>query len=124
MDDTKTGSPRTVVRVKALQRASRALEVVPRDPARGQYLVASASQPGVFYAVDLAPSALSGRCTCAWGQHGGVNCKHIMAALRVHHSSGQLSFWRTLTDARRQHRRTVTGDGIFATVRPKPRRAA
>jgi SWIM zinc finger len=122
MDDTKT-TPRTTVRVKALQRASRSLEVVPRDAAKGQYLVSSASQPGVFFAVDLDLGSLSGRCTCAWGQHGGANCKHVMAALRARHAGGQLSFWRTLSDARRQHRRTVPGQGIFATVRPR-RRAA
>src|SRR5690554_4182632 len=73
--------PRTTVRVKTLQRASRRLEVVPRDPQRGQYLVASASQPGVFYSVDLDSRALAGRCTCPWAQHGGVNCKHVLAAL-------------------------------------------
>jgi hypothetical protein len=123
MDDIKL-IPRTTVRVKTLQRASRKLEVVPRDAGRGQYLVASASQPGVFYAVDLEPAALSGRCTCPWAQHGGANCKHVMAALRVHHTGGQLSFWRTLQDARRQHRRTVAGQGIFATVRPAARRRA
>ncbi|MFO7169498.1 MAG: SWIM zinc finger family protein [Chloroflexota bacterium] len=115
--------PRTTVRVKTLQRASRRLEVVPRDPQRGQYLVASASQPGVFYSVDLDSRALAGRCTCPWAQHGGVNCKHVLAALRYHYTGlGGLSFWRTLADARRQHRRTVKGEGIYATVRPRARR--
>jgi uncharacterized Zn finger protein len=124
MDDTKSMTPRTTVRVKTLQRASRGLEVVVRDAERGQYLVSSASQLGVFYAVDLEPAALRGRCTCPWAQHGGTNCKHVMAALRTHHSSGQLSFWRTLQDARRQHRHTVQGEGIYATVRPRRRRAS
>ena len=120
MDDNEStaGQPRTTVQVKSLQRASSRLEVVPRNPARGRYLVSSASQPGVFYAVDLDPAALTGRCTCQWGQHGGVNCKHVMAALRAHYTGlGQLSFWRTLQDARRQHRRTVHGESLFATVR-------
>ncbi|HWQ11566.1 MAG TPA: SWIM zinc finger family protein [Roseiflexaceae bacterium] len=113
-------TPRTTVRVKTLQRASRGLDVVPRDPERGRYLVASASQPGVFYAVDLQPAAFTGRCTCPWGQYGGANCKHVMAALRAHYTGqGRLSFWRTLADARRQHRRTVKGEGIYATLRPR-----
>jgi hypothetical protein len=124
MDDTKSMSPRTTVRVKTLQNASRGLEVVERDAQHGKYLVSSASQPGVFYAVDLTPGALEGRCTCPWAQHGGTNCKHVMAALRSHYAGGQLSFWRTLQDARRQHRRLVTGEGIYATVRPRRRRRA
>ncbi|MEN9938511.1 MAG: hypothetical protein RLZZ387_5090 [Chloroflexota bacterium] len=124
MDENETRVPRTTVKIKSLQRASKGLEVVARDAVSGQYLVASASQPGVFYAVDLDPAALTGRCTCPWAQHGGVNCKHVMAALRAHHSGGQLSFWRTLSDARRQHRRTVRGEGIYATVRPRRRRRA
>jgi uncharacterized Zn finger protein len=127
MEDTELRliQPRTTVKVKRLQRASRKLEVVPRDAQRGQYLVASASQPGVFYAVDLDPRALSGRCTCPWGQHGGANCKHVMAALRLHYTGeGRISFWRTLQEARRQHRHTVEGEGIYATVRRGDRRAS
>ena len=123
--DTTTPQPRTTVKVKRLQRASRKLEVITRDAGRGRYLVASASQPGVFYSVELDARALSGRCTCPWALHGGVNCKHVLAALRFHYTGqGGLSFWRTLQDARRQHRRTVAGTGIYATMRSPTRRAS
>jgi uncharacterized Zn finger protein len=114
------GLTRSTVHVKALQGASRRLEVVARDAERGQYLVASASQPGVFYRVDLVLGEMTGSCSCPWGQHGGLNCKHVLAALREHYlDEGQLSFWRTRDDALRQHRRMLGGQGIVATLRPR-----
>jgi hypothetical protein len=114
---------RNVVRVKDLQYASRKLDVIPRDPTKGQYLVTSASHPGQLYEVTLHQDGLEGTCTCPWAQHGGVNCKHVLAALRAHYApQGAISFWRTNSDARRQHRRLVTGDTLYATLRPRRRR--
>jgi hypothetical protein len=120
-----TGSAlhRNVVRVKDLQYASRKLDVIPHDPTKGRYMVTSASHPGHLYEVTLRQDGLEGTCTCPWAQHGGVNCKHVLAALRVHYAAqGTISFWRTNADARRQHRRLVTGDTIYATLRPRRRR--
>jgi hypothetical protein len=119
-DNTLITQPRQTVRVKELQRASRRLGVFPIDAARGLYAVESATRPGEVYEVALEPQALTGRCTCPWAEHGGTNCKHIMAALRAHYGSqAHLSFWRTREDARRQHRRVVAGQGVYATLRPR-----
>jgi len=112
--------PRSVVNVKRLQRASRKLDVIPLDPPAGRYMVESASRPDELYEVTLDPSGASGSCSCPWGAHGGVNCKHVLAALRAHHAErGALSFWRSPDDARRQHRSTLEGEGLIATVRPR-----
>jgi hypothetical protein len=109
---------RSTVRIKELQGASRRLDVVPVDPEHGRYAVQSASEPHQYYDVTLATDGLSGRCTCRWASHGGLNCKHVLAALRVHYAGeGHLSFWRTIDDARRQHRHTVAGENLYATLR-------
>jgi uncharacterized Zn finger protein len=114
---------RNIVQIKALQRASRRLEVRPLDPSAGRYLVTSASQPGLRYHVQIDPVQLSGHCTCRWAQHGGINCKHVLAVLREHYAAQgrQISFWRTRGAARRQHRSIIAGEELFATLR---RRAA
>lgn len=112
--------PRSIVHIKKLQRASRHLDVIPYDPERGIYVVESATRPGKYYEVVLDRAAPAGQCTCPWAQHGGVNCKHVLAALRLHYASqGTISFWRTHTDARRQHRRLLQGNGIYVTLRPR-----
>ncbi|HEU5015229.1 MAG TPA: SWIM zinc finger family protein [Roseiflexaceae bacterium] len=109
---------RSVVNVKRLQRASKRLMVVPVDPEHGRYLVESATQPGEMYEVRLADDELRGECSCPWGQHGGVNCKHVLAALQEHYADeGRLSFWRSKSEARRQHRQIVSGEQLFATLR-------
>jgi hypothetical protein len=119
---TNTFPLRNVVHIKRIQRASRRLNVIPRDPSRGLYLVESASQPGQLYTVALEPGVLAGRCNCPWAQNGGVNCKHVLAALRMHYAqSGALSFWRTRDDARRQHRQLLYGENLYATLRPRRR---
>lgn len=115
--------PRNIVRIKALQDASRQLIVIPRDPAHGRYLVESASQSGQHYEVALLPHELAGHCTCPWAQHGGINCKHVLAALRAEYEPrGALSFWPTRDAARRQHRRVLPGERLYATLRPRGRR--
>lgn len=112
--------PRSVVNVKRLQRASRKLDVIPLDPAAGRYMVESESRPGELYAVTLDGAGPGGSCDCPWGAHGGVNCKHVLAALRAHYAErGALSFWRSPDEARRQHRRTLAGAGLIATLRPR-----
>jgi uncharacterized Zn finger protein len=114
---------RNTVQIKALQRKSRRLEVTPLDPQQGRYLVESASQPRRRYHVQIDPDRLSGHCTCLWAQHGGINCKHVLAVLREHYAAQgqQLSFWASRDAARRQHRRILVGEQLFATRR---RRAA
>ncbi len=109
---------RNVVRLKALQRASRHLDVIPLTTDDERYHVASASTPGRYYEVRIDPATLQGSCTCPWAEHGGVNCKHVLAVLRAYYASeGQLSFWHHRQDARRQHRRIIAGDDLYATLR-------
>src|SRR6476660_2757660 len=113
---------RTTVKVKQLQAASRRLMVIPRDPERGRYLVASAGDPSRAYEVSLQRGELAGHCTCLWAQYGGINCKHVLAALRAQYEPwGTLSFWPTGDDARRQHRRVVPGERLYDTLRPRGR---
>jgi uncharacterized Zn finger protein len=110
---------RGTVHIKRIQQASRKLDVLPIDPEAGRYYVTSASQPGMLYEVTLDPQLPEGRCTCAWAQHGGLNCKHVLAALRAHYAKrGQLSFWRSASAARRQHRPILEGEQLYATLRP------
>lgn len=109
-------SRRNVVRLKALQRASKHLAVTRLSP--GSYRVTSASQPGRHYYVLIDPATLTGQCTCPWAQYGGVNCKHVLAVLRSHYAEqGQLSFWADPDEARRQHRPVIAGEHLYATVR-------
>ena len=113
---------RNTVHIKKLQDASRRLLVIPRDPDHGRYLVESAKQSGHFYEVALQRDGLSGHCTCLWAQHGGVNCKHVLAALRAEYEArGSLSFWPTRDAAQRQHRRVLPGERLYATLRPRRR---
>lgn len=109
---------RNVVRLKALQRASRELDVIPLTSDDERYHVGSASTPGRYYEVTIDPATLQGSCTCPWAEHGGVNCKHVLAVLRAHYApEGQLSFWKHPQEARRQHRPIIVGDDLYATVR-------
>lgn len=114
--------PRSTVHIKQLQQASRRLLVVPRDAERGRYMVASAADPALHYEVVLLPGELAGHCTCAWSRHGGINCKHVLAALRASYAPrGSLSFWASPGEARRQHRQVLPGERIYATLRPRGR---
>jgi len=115
-----TIQPRNVVRLKALQRASRRLEVVRVSERSERYIVSSASQPGRYYHVQIDPETLTGQCTCPWAQHGGVNCKHVLAVLRARFAArGALSFWQSREAARRQHRPVISGEHLVATLRPR-----
>lgn len=109
---------RNVVRLKRLQRESRRLKVTPLSTAAASYRVSSGSQPERSYFVMVDPETLSGQCTCPWAQYGGVNCKHVLAVLRRHYAEqGELSFWASPQDARRQHRPVIAGEQLYATVR-------
>ena len=122
--DTLYKEPRNVVAVKTLQQASHKLLVIPRDPEHGRYLVESEQQPNQHYEVAVQHDTLSGHCTCLWARYGGINCKHVLAALReAYAEQGDLSFWTTQTAARRQHRRILAGERLYATLRPRRRRA-
>ena len=117
MSDIAT-TPRSIVRVKDLQQKSRRLEVVPLTPEQGRYFVTSAAKNGSYYEVTLARDGLGGSCSCPWGQYGGENCKHVLAALREHYASqGQISFWSSLEQAQRQHRHMVQGERLYGTLR-------
>ena len=121
---TTPQQPRNVVSVKALERASKKLRVIPRDPERGRYLVESGHQSGQQYEVALQQHTLSGHCTCLWARYGGINCKHVLAALRqAYAAEGELSFWPTPSAARRQHRPMLAGERLYATVRSRRRRS-
>ena len=117
---TTSPLPRNVRQVKQLQEASRNLRVVPRDPEHGRYLVASAHDSDRYYQVVVDRDEMSGHCTCPWAQYGGINCKHVLAALRAEYEPwGAISFWPTPEAARRQHRRVLHGERIYATLRPR-----
>src|SRR3954451_25137527 len=114
---------RNTVRVKQLQAASRRLMVIPRDPERGRYLVASAAHPSRASEVSLQRGELAGHCTCLWAQYGVINCKHVMAALRERYAPvGRLSFWPSRDAAERQHRHILPGERLYATLRPRGQR--
>lgn len=116
-------APRNIVNIKRLQAASRHLAVIPRDPERRRYLVESGSESGQFYEIALQRDELAGHCTCQWSQHGGINCKHVLAALCAEYEPwGALSFWPTPEAARRQHRRMLPGEHLYATLRPRRHR--
>jgi|GEM_PF-1798479 hypothetical protein len=114
---------RNVVQLKNLQAASRQLQVFELDAEQGLYVVQSASEPGSFYEVSVQPEAMTGQCSCSWARYGGINCKHVLAALRFAHAGkGTLSFWPSQAAAQRQHRRTLQGQQLYATLRPRQRR--
>lgn len=120
--ETMITAQRNVVHLKQLQRASRDLTVIAIDQEQRRYLVGSAHNSEHQYQVTLDADTATGQCTCPWAQHGGINCKHVLAALREHHAGqGALSFWKTPSDARRQHRHTLEGDGLYVTLRPSQR---
>lgn len=109
---------RGTIHIKRIQQASRKLKVYPIDPDAGRYHVSSASQRGIFYQVTLDPRMPEGRCTCTWAQYGGLNCKHVLAALRTHYARrGKISFWHSASAARRQHKTILEGDHMYATLR-------
>jgi hypothetical protein len=48
--------------------------------------------------------AIHARCTCAWAEHGGVACSHVIAALSKLAAKKKriLRFWATPEEANRQ----------------------
>ena len=117
---TLTLEPRNIRRIKKLQQASRQLLVIPRDAEHGRYLVKSAGDADQYYQVAVQSDMLTGHCTCPWSRYGGINCKHVLAALQAKYEPwGALSFWPTRADAQRQHRQVLPGERLYATLRPR-----
>ena len=112
--------PRNIRQIKKLQQASRRLLVIPRDAEHRRYLVKSAGDGDQYYQVAVQPDTLSGHCTCPWSRYGGINCKHVLAALQARYEPwGALSFWPTREDAQRLHRQVLRGERLYATLRPR-----
>ncbi|MCC6612390.1 MAG: SWIM zinc finger family protein [Anaerolineae bacterium] len=115
--------------IKKLQNRSRGLTV--RRVTRDTYAVASKSQPDLQHIVTVTmgpDGAIRGRCTCPWSHHGGFGCVHVMAVLHTlaARKKRRLSFWPTLEEAERQHKRVLRlagghNDAIYITSRPLPR---
>lgn len=95
--------------IKALQAESRRLQT--RRIGTDCIAVSSASEPGKEYHVQIryGDGVIHARCDCPWGQHGGIACSHVMAALEslAQDKSRRLSFWLSEEDADRQNRRTL-----------------
>jgi uncharacterized Zn finger protein len=121
--------------LKALQAKSKALNVrIIRPEHRGdpyRAIVASDSALGHlvtihFEAGTTHADVISADCTCPWAEHGGIGCKHVLAALTrlAELKRSSLSFWRTQEEARRQKRRTFrltskpANDALWVTSRP------
>ncbi len=107
------------VNVKLLQRESRHLTVQPAG--KGRIIVSSATNSTkahtVTYGFGADGKTVYASCSCPWGQHHGVGCSHIMAAMQVlaHRKGRRLSFWKSLDDAERQNQRI-----FFLTSRQSP----
>src|SRR6187200_1162642 len=76
---------------------------------------------------DVALGLNGGTCTCEWGRqrpdedHRSA-CSHVIAAMnsRAIQRGRRVSAWRTVDEARRQHRPMLPiGDGIILTSRLK-----
>ncbi len=94
--------------IKQMQSDSRHLKV--RRIGKNTFSVESASDPATQHVVTVifdAGHVIQSRCNCAWAQHGGVACSHVMAALEylADLKGRRLSFWLTQADARRQKNR-------------------
>lgn len=113
--------------IKSLQRESRHLNA--RLLAPGKIQVQSATDPRSYHLVQydfLDDDRVVAQCTCPWGQHHGVGCSHVMAALE-HLASLKgrtLSFWPSHEAAARQNRKIFLltqapneADGLWLTSR-------
>ncbi|MBX3065493.1 MAG: SWIM zinc finger family protein [Anaerolineae bacterium] len=98
--------------LKSLQSKSKQLEVrmiYPERQGEPFRAVVESNEP-LSHTVTIRfhpDGGIETECTCAWAQHGGVGCSHVMAVLNRlaarKHSS--LSFWATPEEARKQKRR-------------------
>jgi hypothetical protein len=116
--------------IKAIQAKSQKLEarVLKRADNREPYtiIVGSSSTDTFNFIVTVKfvdNGSIHARCTCAWAEHGGIACCHVIAALSklaaLKHRT--LSFWLTPEDARRQKQSLFTlrggKDHIWITSR-------
>jgi uncharacterized Zn finger protein len=115
--------------IKQLQTKSKALEVKVLRPSHPgepfQALVQSSSTLSHLVTVRFTrDGSIDASCTCAWAEHGGVGCSHVIAVLSklAHLKQSSLSFWATQEEARRQKRRMFRlvgkqGEGLWITSR-------
>lgn len=113
--------------IKSLQSNRRKLSVRCLDI--NTLFVSSTSEPGDDYLVTVEfkdGNVVHAECSCEWGQHHGVGCSHVMAALEhlANFKNRTLSFWVDYDEARRQRNRLFRliadrdKEGIWITSRP------
>jgi uncharacterized Zn finger protein len=116
--------------LKDLQAKARRLKTTVIDA--HTVLVQSQSSPNHVISVrSRRNGAIEARCTCAWAQHGGSACSHILAALSAlaARQNRKLSFWMTPEEAQRQRKHVLqvigeNGGRIWLTSRSGMRQAA
>jgi hypothetical protein len=98
--------------LKTLQSKSKQLEVRLISPERqGEpFRAVVESNAALSHIVTIrfqTDGGITTECTCAWAEHGGVGCSHVIAALNrlAERKRSSLSFWLTPEEARRQKRR-------------------
>ena len=113
--------------IKDLQNKSR--DLMARRVDNQTYVVASATSPTAHHVVtiqyDKDGRKLKARCTCAWAEHNGIACSHVLAALEYMASLKHrtLSFWTDEEAAKRQRHRIFnlvggnSEDNIWITSR-------
>ncbi len=116
--------------IKQVQRRSRHLHA---RKVGLSIMVDSATEVPGRYVVTIrynpTSDTITAYCSCNWGNHHGVACSHVMAALEMMaaQKGRSLSYWLTEDEARRQrHKRfyLTRGDdaeGVWITSRPTPR---
>ncbi|MDQ7025532.1 MAG: SWIM zinc finger family protein [Anaerolineae bacterium] len=113
--------------IKDLQNKSRDLRA--RRVDNLTYVVESTTNPTAHHVVTVRfnreERQIEAQCTCAWAEHRGIACSHVLAALEYMASlkDRTLSFWIEEDAARRQKHRLFhlsgknTKDGIWITSR-------
>jgi len=113
--------------IKQLQNKSRDLRA--RCVDSRTYVVESATNPNANHVVtvtfDHEKRIVQARCTCAWAEHSGIACSHVLAALEYMAALKErtLSFWNDEDAARRQKHRLFhlagsrNKNGIWITSR-------
>lgn len=95
--------------IKNLQHKSRDLQA--RRVDNGTYVVESTTNPTAHHVVTVNFSSekreIQARCTCAWAEHNGIACSHVLATLEYMAAlnARTLSFWTDEDAARRQKHR-------------------
>jgi uncharacterized Zn finger protein len=114
--------------IKRGQKVSNRLTVT--KVAKNTFVVCSETDFSKHYTVNIyyfGGDTIGAACDCEFGNHGGVGCKHVMAALsELSKGKGRiLSFWKTEEEALQQKRRVLRltgksgmGDTIYITSRP------